>query len=83
MKPTETADTTVILGTVVLNDRETGLPIKPSAGHATYPGDCRGILGEVMGPNLLREYLVAVETSYDSAADRTRVGFAYLGQMPR
>ena len=71
------------LGVTVLTDPATGEPIKPLAGHATYPGDCRGILAEVKGPSLLRGYLVAVETSYDSAADRTRVGFAYLGQVSR
>ena len=71
------------LGVTVLNDPATGEPIKPLAGHATYPATAAGSLAEVKGPSLLREYLVAVETSYDSAADRTRVGFAYLGQMPR
>lgn len=70
----------ITLGTIQMHDPETGDLIKPAAGHATYPGDCRTIVGEVKGPSLLREYLVAVEAEYDSTADRTRVGFAYAGR---
>ncbi|MEE6273501.1 hypothetical protein V2J56_09100 [Georgenia sp. MJ206] len=50
---------------------------KPLAGHATYPHDHRHALGEVMGPNALREHLTVVEATYDPDADATRLGFTY------
>lgn len=55
----------------------TGEPIPANAGHATYPGNVETILGEVKGPNLLREFLVAVDAEYDPVTDKTRVGFDY------
>ena len=49
---------------------------KPSR-FLNYPGDVTHIVGEVKGPNMLREYLTAVTADYDPATDVTRVGFAY------
>ena len=51
--------------------------------HLNYRGDRTGAVGQVMGPNLLGEVVVAVDADYDAAADRTRVGFAYIGRLPR
>lgn len=44
---------------------------------ATYAGDVTSIVGEVKGPNMLGEYLVAEEAEYDAETNKTRVGFAY------
>ena len=52
---------------------ETRKPIR----FANYPGDVRHIVGEIKGPNLLREHLTAVDAQYDAVADMTRVGFAF------
>ena len=52
----------------------------PNAGHATYPGDVRDIVGDLKGPNRFGEILVAVTADYDPEADRTRVGFDYARQ---
>jgi len=49
----------------------------PVVRHATYPGNVTHIVGEVKGPNQLREFLVAGEATYDPTTDTTRVGFAY------
>lgn len=48
--------------------------------HATYKGDARNVAeeGQVVGPNLLGEYLRAVTADYDPMAGTTRVGFAYV-----
>lgn len=43
----------------------------------TYPGDVTHMVGEVKGPNLLGEHLTAVSAEYDSATNKTRVGFVY------
>lgn len=53
------------------------------AGHATYPGDCAHIVGEVKGPTTLRQHVVAVEAAYDGEQDRTRVSFRYLTREGR
>jgi len=45
---------------------------------ATYPGDCRHMIGEVKGPNTLGEALRVVTADYDAATDTTRAGFAYF-----
>ena len=42
-----------------------------------YKGDHRGSIGQVMGPNLLKELLTVVEAQYDSKNNRTRLGLAY------
>ncbi len=55
-------------------------PIPANAGHATYPGNVEDIVGDVKGPNLLGEYLLAVEAEHDPATDKTRVGFDYAGR---
>lgn len=56
----------------------THAPELPKAtGHMNYPGDCRHIIGEVKGPNLLDEMLTAVDAKYDPETNMTRVGFAY------
>lgn len=43
-----------------------------------YPGDCRDIIGQVVGPTMLGEFYAVAETDYDPAADRTtaRLRFA-------
>lgn len=51
-----------------------------NAGHLSYRGDRRSTVGQIMGPNLLGEYLIAVDATYDPAANRTRVGFDYARQ---
>jgi hypothetical protein len=51
--------------------------LPPPVRFANYRGDVTHIVGEVKGPNLLGETLTAVSAEYDSAADRTRVGFAF------
>lgn len=64
---------------------QTGEPVPPLAGHATYPGNTEGILAQVCGPTLMREFVVAVEAEHDPVTDKTRVGFAYArqwGQRP-
>ena len=38
------------------------------------------VLGQVMGPNRLGEYVTAVTAEYDSVTDSTRVGFRYATQ---
>lgn len=48
------------------------------AGTATYPGDCRHVVGEVMGPTTLGQHVIATSADYDDAADRTRVTFNHL-----
>ena len=42
-----------------------------------YKGDRRGAVGQVMGPNLLSEYLTVVAADYDEAVGKTRLGLAY------
>lgn len=44
---------------------------------ATYPGDVTHMVGEVKGPNTLREPLTAVTAEYDAETNKTRVGFTY------
>lgn len=48
------------------------------AGHATYPGDCTHIVGEVKGPSTLGQWRVATAADYDPVSDRTRVTFNVL-----
>lgn len=53
-----------------------------AARWATYPGDCRGNLGRIVGPTLDdREVLHIVTEDYDPATGKTRVGFAF-GMTP-
>jgi hypothetical protein len=47
------------------------------AQRLNYKGDRRAAIGQVMGPNTMREYLTVVEAEYDPVADRTRLGLAY------
>lgn len=42
-----------------------------------YPGDHRGSIGEVMGPNTYDEFLTVTEADYDPDTNRTRLGLAY------
>lgn len=44
---------------------------------ATYNGECRESVGEVMGPNTMGEYLTVVEALYDPDSNTTRLGFSY------
>lgn len=48
-----------------------------TAGHATYQGDVRSIVGEVKGPTTYGGYVVAVAAAYSLTSDRTRVSFAH------
>jgi hypothetical protein len=47
------------------------------AGYANYKGDVSSIVGEVHGPNELREFVTAVEAKYDTENNSTRVGFDF------
>ena len=42
-----------------------------------YPGDRRGSIGNVMGPNILTEWLQVVTEEYDADTDTTRLGLTY------
>lgn len=42
-----------------------------------YAGDHRGSVGQVMGPNLLGEYLTVVFVAFDESAGSSRVGLAF------
>ncbi|MGB7237119.1 MAG: hypothetical protein WBD41_14185 [Rhodococcus sp. (in: high G+C Gram-positive bacteria)] len=42
---------------------------------ANYRGDRRTAIGQVFGPNTLREFFVAVEADYDEGAGRTKLTF--------
>jgi hypothetical protein len=42
-----------------------------------YPSDVRGMVGQVVGPNTMGEYLTAVTEDYDEATNVTRVGFVF------
>lgn len=43
--------------------------------HANYKGKVDSV-GQIMGPNTMGEYFMAVEVVYDAENDKTRVGFA-------
>ena len=46
--------------------------------HLTYPGNVESTaIGQLVGPNTMREFLVAVDARYDPETDTTRVGFRY------
>lgn len=47
---------------------------------ANYPGDVSGIVDrrELLGPNLLGEYFVAMSAEYDAETDKTRVEFRLI-----
>ena len=47
---------------------------------ANYNGDCRDVIGQRVGPNVFGEPMTAVEATYDSDTNKTRVGFAF-GQV--
>lgn len=48
------------------------------ARHATFEGDVTAeAVGQVVGPNTLGEWLIAVDAVYNSATDRTTVGYRY------
>ena len=36
-----------------------------------YPGDCRSIIGQVVGPTLLGQWLTIIATDYDEQANLT------------
>lgn len=43
-----------------------------------YKGDRTvGVVGQVMGPNLMSEYLTVVTADYNHTTDETRLGLAY------
>lgn len=42
-----------------------------------YPGDCRGSIGNVMGPNTIGERLQVVTEEYDPITKTTRLGLTY------
>lgn len=48
------------------------------AGHATYPGDCTHIVGEVKGPTTFGQLRCATAADYDPETDRTRVTFGVV-----
>jgi hypothetical protein len=50
---------------------------RAASAWANYPGDTRYALGQVVGPNTLRETLTVVAAEYDDEANTTRLGFAY------
>lgn len=51
--------------------------VRHPAGHATYTGDHRGIIGQLKGPTTYGSYTVAVAAVYDHDANTTRVAFDY------
>lgn len=57
----------------VLDDN---LPRHP-AGHATYRGDCRHIVGELKGPLNYGGMVIATEAVHHVATDTTRVTFCH------
>lgn len=50
---------------------------RPALRWATYAGDRRSMVGQVVGPTTLNDFATAADAEYDAAADRTRVGFAF------
>jgi hypothetical protein len=42
-----------------------------------YAGDQRGLIGQVLGPNTLGEFLTVVFCAYDEREQKSRVGLAY------
>ena len=50
---------------------------RTAARWATYAGDHRTMVGQVVGPTTLGDYATAVSAEYDATVDRTRVGFAF------
>lgn len=50
---------------------------RPALRWATYAGDRRSMVGQVVGPTTLNDFATAVDAEYDATADRTRVGFAF------
>jgi hypothetical protein len=42
-----------------------------------YTADVREMVGQVVGPNTLGEYMTAVTADYDEATGHTRVGFVF------
>lgn len=56
------------------------LPIPDAVQHMNFAGDCRGNLGQVVGPMLgldFDQYLTVVTEEYDPATDKTRFGLTY------
>lgn len=53
------------------------MTLPPATTWLSYRGDVRHIVGEVKGPNMLGEWLTAVEADYDPVREMTHVGFAY------
>ena len=47
--------------------------------YATYPGNCHSNVGSMRGPRMDGEYVVVTEVSYDSATDKTTIGYARAG----
>ena len=43
----------------------------------TYPGDRRGSIGNVMGPNTIGELLQVVTEEFDAVTKATRLGLTY------
>lgn len=52
--------------------------LPPASTWLNYRGDVRSMVGQIVGPNLLGEYLTVVSCEYDEAADiKSRVGLAF------
>lgn len=45
-----------------------------------YPGNCTGIVGQILGPNMIGEWLEVVDATYDPAADITTATLRYARQ---
>ena len=51
--------------------------IPPAQKFLNYHADVTEMLGQVVGPNTLGEYLTCVEVTYDPSTDTSRAGFCY------
>jgi hypothetical protein len=52
-------------------------PMRPPVRFATYNGDARPSVGELMGPTTMFEMVQVVDAVYDEKTNTTRLGFAY------
>ena len=51
--------------------------LPPPSTWLNYGGDQRGLIGQVLGPNTMGEYLTVVFCAYDERDNRSRVGLAF------
>lgn len=51
--------------------------------RATYPGDARSAVGQVVGPTLAGEFLVVDEVSFDEASGTSLARFRYATTTDR